>query len=535
MANNADNADIMKRFLMVLDMFFSTDKVKIDTTTFNAARVCKLYGTFSRKGSDTAERPQRESKILKVPEEVKVNAKDYFVKVADLYPNDKETRSYHQQSSGQQFDIDEFISKHGIGVTNDNVVNGIRKIIFKECPFDHSHKNSGILQLPNGALVFKCFHNSCSQYTFKDFRMHFEPDAYTRNEYDRHIYRKRFNNPELYTPQKVVVIEESEERGNKLLSFAGIGDLDLTKIEAIPTGIDEIDRRIKGLVLGQVSLISGTNGSGKSTWINNLVLNAAQTCYKSMIFSGELPAELVKQWIMLPAAGREWIDDINGFYRVKPQIKPLIERWLDDKVFIYNNNYGNRYEQILTDIETLCPQKDVRLIVLDNLMSMDITGALGDRNDQQKSFIQKVVELAKRNKVHIIVVAHPRKEAGFLRKESISGTADLTNGSDNVFIIHRVNDDFNRRATEFYPQARAAALADYDNVVEICKNRLFGAMDITAGLYYEIESRRLKNSRGECLHYGWQREAGIGGEIKQLSTFEDDYHYGEDVKFGLPY
>ena len=40
MINTPENTDIMKKFLRVLDMYFSTDKVKIDLTTFNSSRVC---------------------------------------------------------------------------------------------------------------------------------------------------------------------------------------------------------------------------------------------------------------------------------------------------------------------------------------------------------------------------------------------------------------------------------------------------------------------------------------------------------------
>lgn len=71
MINNSTNTETIKDFLQVLDMLFSNEKVKIDTSTFNASRICKLYGCISRKGSNTKERPQRESKILRVPSEIK--------------------------------------------------------------------------------------------------------------------------------------------------------------------------------------------------------------------------------------------------------------------------------------------------------------------------------------------------------------------------------------------------------------------------------------------------------------------------------
>lgn len=41
---------------------------KVDTSVFNAARICKVYGVVSRKGGDIPERPHRRSYIEHVPE-----------------------------------------------------------------------------------------------------------------------------------------------------------------------------------------------------------------------------------------------------------------------------------------------------------------------------------------------------------------------------------------------------------------------------------------------------------------------------------
>ena len=91
----------------------------------------------------------------------------------------------------------------------------------------------------------------------------------------------------------------------------------------------------------------------------------------------------------------------------------------------------------------------------------------------------------------------------FLRKDSISGTADLTNISDKVFIIHRIGKDFEQKASEFLGNAKASELMDYDSIVEVAKDRQFGIVDYFAGMYYEQESRRLKNSIAEHIVYGW--------------------------------
>ena len=62
--NSDENKALIKNCLLVLDMLFSNDCVDIDKTNFNPARICKLYGTVARKGSNTAENPHRMSRLL---------------------------------------------------------------------------------------------------------------------------------------------------------------------------------------------------------------------------------------------------------------------------------------------------------------------------------------------------------------------------------------------------------------------------------------------------------------------------------------
>src|SRR5215217_3828037 len=61
--------DLVAGVLEALDFKFSDDAVEVDTTTKNAARIDKFYGTTAKKGDDLPERPHRPSKILDVPDE----------------------------------------------------------------------------------------------------------------------------------------------------------------------------------------------------------------------------------------------------------------------------------------------------------------------------------------------------------------------------------------------------------------------------------------------------------------------------------
>lgn len=144
------------------------------------------------------------------------------------------------------------------------------------------------------------------------------------------------------------------------------------------------------------------------------------------------------------------------------------------------------------------------MVIIDNMMSLDVTGIGGEKYEKQTSLVIALCELAKQYNVHIHFVAHPRKAIGFLRKTDISGTADLTNAADNVFIVHRVNRDFKQATKQDLGFKDDNILYQFSNVVEICKNRDLGVQDQFVGTIFEPESKRFKNSTMEVKRYGWE-------------------------------
>lgn len=508
MKNSNENTTICKEFLQVLDMLFSNPNVEIDCTTHNASRVCKLYGTFSRKGSNTKKRPQRESKILRIPDEIKITPNEYFAKVAAMLPK-PEQPSKSNYYSNEKFDLEAFLNKHHIAVRNIVRTSSFTKYILDECPFNSSHRapDSAIFEMSNGGLGFKCLHSSCSQYTWKDFRLKFEPDAYDHKEYQRHEHKMQYYSQQKKEP--FVPKKEDSTKGKKWLAMTDVQYVDMSKLVAIPTGYKELDKKIIGLLMGDVTVLSGLSGSGKTSWIDCVVLNAVQRGYKVGIWSGELQDFRFQSWIDQISAGKNYVckkEGYENYYYAPKNIANQINKWLEGKLFLYNNNYGSKWQQLFADIKTLVENEGTQLIVLDNLMALQIDSYDGDKYTQQTRFINDLKEYAKAKNIHVILVCHPRKEGGFLRKESISGTADLTNLADSVIIIHRIGKDFEQRAGEFFGKGKVLPYLKYNSVIEVCKNRSMGVIDLLVGMYYEVESRRLKNEISENIVYGWQEQ-----------------------------
>lgn len=173
--NDTPSRDLIRKILQALDFLFSNEKAKIDLTTFNAARIMKLYGTMAVKGDHTKDRPHRRSSILSFPEEQIVIPLPLLEAVAAKYPQpppEKQTRG-----SGQPIDVDAFIEKHDLDLKSKSLWQGGTRWILRTCPWNPEHTNSAayIVQFPSGAVAAGCHHDGCSQENWRSLRDKHEP------------------------------------------------------------------------------------------------------------------------------------------------------------------------------------------------------------------------------------------------------------------------------------------------------------------------------------------------------------------------
>ena len=300
-------------------------------------------------------------------------------------------------------------------------------------------------------------------------------------------------------------INISGVRENAIININEIKD-EIEIVEHIKSNINIFDRKVKGFALGELSVWSGSNASAKSTFLNQMAIESINQGYKVAIYSGELiPSRLLK-WIIMQCAGKKnmFYDKEKDIWYVDDSIKQIIKEWLNGKLFIYNNDLGNKAKDIIEQLKLCIKKNDIKVLILDNLMSMDLKNLGDNKYETQSLLIQKLSALAKELNIHIHFVCHPRKATSFLRKEDIAGTGDLTNIADNVYIMHRVNEDFKVRTKEMFKWKEDNEIYNYTNVLEICKNREFGWQDQMIGMYFEIESKRLLNKQNENKRYGWE-------------------------------
>lgn len=266
-------------------------------------------------------------------------------------------------------------------------------------------------------------------------------------------------------------------------------------LTVVTSGIAELDRTINGFSMGQLSIWTGTRGSGKSTIASELLLEALHQGQKVCAYSGELPDWQFQSWAYQQSAGsNNVIRQINPktgaeYYMVSEETQARIREWWRGKFYLYDNGIAdaNDADSIIRVLELAAHRYGCKVFLADNLM----TARFKDERDfyrEQSNFVGRLVAFAKQNNVHVHLVAHPRKAGDKpLIADDVGGSGDITNRADNVFSLKRIEDEN----------------AGFDAGLTILKNRDYGATG-KIRLLYDRGSRRYYPEDGTAYnHYKW--------------------------------
>lgn len=532
--NNKENERLIENSLKALATLFNDDKVEVDTSVYNPARISKLYGTKAQKGSSTENRPHRMSRIISTPPSKEIVKRELLEHLAAEYPQEL-TRV---APSDRGFDVEEWLDRYGLRINKTSEWKGVTKYVLEECPFDGSHKapDSAIIKMASGAITFKCFHNSCGGHDWHELRLKYEPDAYDdkRAEDDARIeagwkQRKEYLK---YNRQRDDVIyqerEADEEHPEKMFETAAdILNKPVEERICIKTGLTQFDKLTGGLAKGEITLVSGLRGAAKSTWLSQVALNAIDQDFNVVFYSGELKDKRFLGWMLQQAAGPAHVEQsqkYEGFYYCKDDVKPKISEWMGQRFMLYNNDFGNNFKQLATSLREIIQRLQSDLVIIDNMSILDLSDITEDRRsdkwDQQKLFVETLKNIAMLCNCHIAFVAHPRKAAGFLRLDDVGGSGSLGNLVDNAFIVHRVNHDFlhgYRRDILGIPDSRKSRDDDEggyeyggDNCIEVVKERETGIQDLFIPLWYDKRTKRMRNTEWEQIVYKWDTDGFLG-------------------------
>jgi len=168
--NDDEATALVKAVLLALAERFDDAQTKVDRAVFNAARICKLYGTVANKGDHTTAAPWRLSTLLQTPARAVVTPEQLRGLIPATTASAAPAAAAPVRQSGA-FSLEGFLSRHGLAYTTDRH-DGSERFKLAACPFNPEHVNgeAAVFRKASGALGFKCQHDSCSAKAWGDVR-----------------------------------------------------------------------------------------------------------------------------------------------------------------------------------------------------------------------------------------------------------------------------------------------------------------------------------------------------------------------------
>lgn len=281
--------------------------------------------------------------------------------------------------------------------------------------------------------------------------------------------------------------------------------VNISDLEKFDTGIEGLNRVIGGFYMGQVVLLTGERGKGKSTLASQFGTMAVKSGYNVFFYSGELLDWYFRTWIDLQVAGPDHINGIRNpygdyDYSVDGNVYPDMEKWYGGRMKIYDNNIvqDDEHDDLLKTIVKTITRYSCRVIFIDNLMTAMDDNLSADLNRQQTAFVRELTHIAKRFNVLIFLIAHPKKVQNgksTFTNDDVSGSSNITNLVD-VVLRYDV------------PEKKEGDGALPPRMLQVSKNRLTGKILMDGiGLYYDEASRRISESNNpESFKWvlGWE-------------------------------
>lgn len=183
-----------------------------------------------------------------------------------------------------------------------------------------------------------------------------------------------------------------------------------------------------GMRPGEVTLWTGVAGHGKSTVLNQIMLEAVMDDYRCALASMEMPGaqnieKLICQSLLESQPQRNQIEEILS--------------WLSGKLWVYDL-LGNVAPKLLLELmEYSYARHGVTLFIIDSLTKCAIDA---EDYNAQRVFLNDLCSFAQDTGVHVNLVAHPRKGRDEIEtpgKLDVKGSVDLINQPANVLAVWR--------------------------------------------------------------------------------------------------
>lgn len=289
-----------------------------------------------------------------------------------------------------------------------------------------------------------------------------------------------------------------------VVDYSEIEELDISQMDGVMTGIKPLDDELGKLFYGTLTILSGRPGSGKTSIVDQIIAKTIDGGDPVFLFSKELSERMLASWFNAIIAGRRNMvektsPDGRKYYVVPYSAQKKMQQFYNKKLMIYRDDEPNDVESVLKSAEECVRKFGCKLIVLDNLMMLDLQCSENDKNTAQTNLINALIKFAVKFNVSVVLIAHPRKTQDSnsdIEMYDIAGSSNIINLAMRSIGLRRVS-----KKEKEDPKCK---WRNYDVVLTVMKDRMFGKSDCQIGLWYDIISRRFYTDYEEYdVQYAW--------------------------------
>lgn len=267
-------------------------------------------------------------------------------------------------------------------------------------------------------------------------------------------HNKKLTPEELRRKEEALAIYEGEDRVVSSLELAK--DLDVDSLVVEKSGVPSLDRITGGFEAGEMVIVSGPTGEGKTTLLMSITRNMAWK---------DIPAV----WFTLEVTPKAFIRKIKNsigehkmplFYMPSRNTENHLE-WLEDRIIEAKVKY---------DAKVVFIDHIHQIFSLHRVKSSSISLEIGD-------MVGKIKQMAIDHHLVIFLIAHTRDNAekpnAEPRKEEIRDSGLISRLADSIILVWRVQ---NKDTLETHRRPQALEEDDRQAKVRVVKNRREGKL-----------------------------------------------------------
>lgn len=307
-----------------------------------------------------------------------------------------------------------------------------------------------------------------------------------------------------------MIVNAKQSEVPEVIDYADIEDFDISQVEGITTGLHSLDCITKKLCFGTTAVVTGSAGAGKSSIISQIVGQTLEQGYNAFVYSGELENPMLKNWIDFVLAGQRNLDRKESatgpYYKVQPSAIQKMKEYYRGRLWIYRDDFTQAASKMLSVMESMVRRNNTKVVVIDNMTSIDLECTDTNKYFKQDEFIRKVIAFSKKFKCLCIIVIHPKKmdELRRMTMFDLQGVVSSANLCHYLLALYRTQEK-DRLATN--PKTGKAQVPLHGDVVcDVLKNRMTGTLG-SAELYYDAPSRRFFEEESDLdFKYRWDTQ-----------------------------